>query len=160
MAKTKKISVTLPIATPDCDPIPDSPGVEGHGQGLKHDTQTYYYRVGKLVPRDKIVHLTYEGAYMGRVHGEKEYIVVAFDGEQFRVLEHVSYYGVKDVLQKFKGMTNAEAIAAVVAIREEIAAKFAALPKCKCGNQAGIIFDERQKKDECLTCMNKRLKLK
>ena len=131
-------------------PSPSAPGTIGCGECLAWQGTGYYYRVGKHVPKDKVVHLTNETNYCGRQRGDFDYIVVAWDGATFRLLEHC-YAGLRRVMEKYKSLTPSEAIAQKQA---ELAANRAALDaalKCKCGAPV-ILLDDDQPAGVCCKC--------
>lgn len=143
--------------------VPNQTGIEGHGEGCyfppnqKH-SQAYYYTVGKNVPKTKAALLKWEGNWSGRQNGDKAWIVVAWNGKDFSVLEHIHHYGTREVFSKYKGMTSEQAIkfaeeaeARRVADHHAFMAKF---PKCKCGKVALLLQDD-QPKDMCMECFRK-----
>lgn len=135
------------------DPKPRTPRSTGCGEGIDYGQNTYYYIVGKRVPKDKVVSLSYEGCFCGRVHGEKEYIIVTWDGNDFVLLEHVYYEGVKKRLQRFRGLTPLEAIALVAEEERKHQEMLDAMPKCKiCKTENSILIYDDQPRDVCTTC--------
>lgn len=129
---------------------PSRPGLEGHGEGLHYNKKDYYYRHGCRIPKDKIVHLTYEGGYCGRQVGDKEYIIVAWDGKEFSVLEHL-YSDVRLKLDRFKNLTPAMGIDLVRSEQKKLEEDWARRPKCICGRPL-IMFQDDQPKDQCINC--------
>ncbi len=147
----------LRVAIHEVGPCPDSTGIEGHGEGLKFGGQIYFYRVGKWVPKDKVVSLVHEGNWCGRQRGDREWIIVAWDCPDFVVLAHV-HSGVSEALARFKGLSVAEAVKLVedeMVVRQKEIEK---TPKCsKCGRRI-IRLEAEQLADECFSCMSLRLK--
>ena len=131
-------------------PIPSSRGIEGNGEGVEFKRMTYYYRVGKWIPKDKAVALKWEGNYCGRVRGETAHIIVIFNGTNYTVLEDVTG-SVRESIARFKGLSYSEAIALVEKEEQDRIAKLEALPKCKCGGILLVLADE-QPDDLCFTC--------
>lgn len=120
---------------------------------MEYNSHYYFYRVGCWVPKDKIVHLTYEGGYCGRVNGDKEQIIVTWDGSDFVVLDHAYGGDLRTKMARFKGLTPAEGIALVQKEEQERQAYLDSLTKCKyCGERAGIRFENDQPDDVCLEC--------
>lgn len=128
------------------EPMPSEPGRTGRGQSIKWHNGYYYYRIGCYIPKNKAVSLVHESGYCGRQNGDKDWIIVAWNGENFSVLEHVMI-GLRKELSKYKGMTAEEAIdhmEALEAKREDewkkVMEKF---PKCvKCGSPFIQLYDE------------------
>ena len=143
--------MSLENVMPSVDPIPRSKGNEGCGEGVDYRGKTYYYRVGLRIPKTKVVALKWEGDYCGRVHGEVEYIYVAWNGTSFSVLSH-EYF----CTTKYKGMTTKEAIDFVEAANKKMEDEIAAMPKCKCGNVV-FILEEEQQENECFICCRARI---
>lgn len=148
--------MSLELLTPTIEPVSNSPGILGHGQGIIYDNEYYYYIVGKYIPKHIVTALKSESQYCGRVNGEKEYIIITWDKLQnsFVLLEH-HFYEIKKYLKRYAGKKPDEAIAMRVAELAEIQARYDATPKCKCGNRI-ILFYEGQTRDICATCFKKR----
>lgn len=137
------------------DAIPNSTGVEGHGQGVEYDGRTYYYRMpGKNIPKKNPTYLTWEGNFAGRVHGDKVHLIVMWEDDVLYLLNTVyinpqqeakKYYGYPlDIFRKYEEQQ-----------RQEWNDRF---PKCNsCGNNV-IILDEGQPKDKCTSCFAKGIK--
>lgn len=147
---------TADIAGSPCKPTPRS---EGCGQCVELDGKWYYYRSPYFIPKDKPALLTWEGNYCSRQNGDKEHLIVAFNGKNFTVLQHVYPGGVKEAMAKYKGLTNEEAVALKHKEMEKAQKEYDAMPKCKCGRII-LIFEEDQRKDECVACFEKRTKKK
>ena len=64
---------------------PRCPGTEGHGEGLMYGGDDYYYREGKEIPKTKAASLRNESNFLGRVHGEVNHVIVAWNGKNFSV---------------------------------------------------------------------------
>jgi len=143
--------MSLDSVIPDFDPIPNSKGIEGNGEGVHYKGKSYYYRVGLRIPKTKVVPLKWEGNWCGLVHGDVEYIYVAWNGASFSVLSH-EYF----CTPKYKGMTPKEAIDFVEAANKKMKDEIDAMPKCKCG--CGIFrLTEEQQENECFTCCQVRM---
>jgi hypothetical protein len=136
-------------------PVKPSKGSTGCGQSLKYGNQIYHYRSPHFIPKDKPAILMYEGNYCGRVNGDKEYLIVAFNGKNFTVLEHHYPGEAKRAMERFKGLTNEEAIALVQGEWDERQREYDAAPKCKCGRLI-LRFETEQRDDECIACFEKR----
>jgi len=137
-------------------PSPHMPGIEGIGQGVEHNHEFYYYHVNKYIPRDRAVAVRSESNYCGRQHGDIGFIIIAWDGEEFRVIERPSPGKVQEKLKKFKGMTAQQAIDLAMEEERKLIAEEAARPKCR-GGQNLMLFEKDQRPDECLTCYHKRI---
>ena len=143
----------LDIVIPTIELHPSGPGVEGHGEGISYNGKSYYYRDGKRIPKNKVASLMWEGNWCGRVHGDKEYIFVAWNGKSFTVLSHEYSY-----IRKYNKMLPEDAILLKERELKRIEEDIARMPKCKkCGSIA-YVFEEDQKNNECLTCYSKRIK--
>ena len=53
-----------------------NPNQIGCGESLKHGNKLFFYRLGKNIPKDRIVSLLWEGDFCGRATGDKEWIIV------------------------------------------------------------------------------------
>lgn len=146
----------LPTATLAGDPVEPGPGNEGCGQALNYNGQFFHYRTPCFIPKDKPAMLMYEGNYCSRQHGDKEYLIVAFNGKSFTVLEHHYPGRAKEAMKRFLGLTNQEAIDLVQGEWDERQRQYDAAPKCKCGALL-IKFLNEQRDDECSSCCEKRL---
>ncbi len=147
----------LSSLSPCNEPIQRTAGSSGLGEGLYYQGKAFYYRVGKHIPKTHVVHLTSEDNYCGRQKGDFEYIIVAWDGTFFVVLDHVFFVGIRDKLKEYKGLSCKEAIALVEARYAKLQAYVDARPKCACGHGI-ILFHDDQRRDECSTCYDKRRK--
>lgn len=85
-------------------PFPSVSGIEGRGNGVKYKDLYYYYGESEI-PKDKPAILKWEGS----VHGDKEWIIIAWDGQKFVFLEHV-YSDVNGMMKKYKGLFAIDAI--------------------------------------------------
>lgn len=146
----RKTIQVLEVITPTIEPIPPSPRSTGCGEGVSYEGHDYYYRVGKRIPKNKISVLKWEGDWGGRVHGEKMYLIIAHDGQDYIVLQHC-HYEVKKYLEKYKNSTPQQAIQKIKdeQIRQENWLK--QFPKCECGNRI-ILIGEKQPKNKCYSC--------
>jgi len=133
-------------------PVPNSPGIQGHGEGLDIDGQTFFYRVGKLIPRNEVAILKWEGNFWGREHGDVEFIAVCFENDELIVLGRDEKAG---ALKRFTSLLISDAIALKQHEDRECQRKIDEALKCKCGNVVIVLYDG-QKKDECLDCFRKR----
>lgn len=141
----------LETVQPVHPPSPKTKGVEGCGEGVLYGGDDFFYRAGKHIPKDKVVHLTWEGNWCGRENGEKSYLIVAFNGTDFTVLEHVLYVGVQKSMKRFKGLSCAEAIALVEQEDVERERRDAAMPRCACGGIL-LLLDNDQPSGICYSC--------
>jgi hypothetical protein len=149
----------LPTADVAGSPCKPTKGSTGCGQSLKYGSQFFHYRTPCFIPKDKPAMLMYEGNYCSRQHGDKEYLIVAFNGKNFTVLEHHYPGKAKEAMKRFVGLTNEEAIALVQGEWDERQRQYDEHPKCKCGGLL-IVFHEEQRADECSSCFDKRTKKK
>lgn len=148
---SREIELTLlPVSGP---PVPRRPGNTGCGESLCYGRIDYHYRVGKHVPRDRVVHLTNESNYCGRQRGDFDYIVVAWDGVAFRLLEHC-YDGLRRVMEKYEKLTPSEAIAKKQSELTENHVALDALVKCGCG-QSVLLLDDDQPAGVCFKCFRR-----
>ena len=126
----------------------------GCGESLKHANHIFSYRIGKNIPKDRIVSLLWEGNFCGRFTGDKEWIIVAWNGEGFVLLEHV-YQNITQKLKNYKNFTNEQAVNLL--IKEEAVQKFLnEYPKCtKCES---IVFklEDDQPVNICFMCYKKQ----
>lgn len=107
----RKINNYLYDAAVETDaPRPKNNGSLGCGESLKYQSDFYYYKTPCAIPRDKPALLCHEGTFLGRVHGEKNYILVAWNGFEFEVLEHPEAGKTKAATAKYTGLTAKEAI--------------------------------------------------
>lgn len=145
---------TLTKFIPAC---PNSPGIEGHGEGVEYDGKTFYYpRAGKSIPKNKVVALKWEGGWAGRQNGDKEYILVCFNEKNELIFLKTIIFDVRKELKLFEGMSSEQAIAKINSDEEAIKKITDSYPKCiSCGGQA-LKFEEDQNPDECISCYNKR----
>ena len=148
----------LTEVTPKIEPCPNAPGVEGHGEGVEYDGKLYYYRVGQRIPKDKVVALRYEGCFSGRVHGDKEWIIVAcvsgcLNKWRYFVLRH-AYSEVSKLLSEYKGMSPQDAIDKERKRLQESEQQRDSLPKCKSCGAINIKLHDSHNEDFCKTCVN------
>ena len=150
--------MSLKLLTPTIEPVNNSPGILGHGQGIEYENGFYYYIVGKYSPKTAVVALKSESNYCGRVNGEKEYLIVAWDKSQnsFVLLEH-HCYEVRRYLKKYIGKKPDEAITMRIAELAAIQANYDAAPKCRKCSHVVIRFNDDQKEDICSSCYDKGL---
>lgn len=141
----------LQAATWESDPRPKTNTATGVGECLSYNTGFYYARGTKKLSRTKVEIVRRESFYCGRQRGEIDWLIVAFDGTQFLVLEHV-YSDLKRVLTKYKGLSALEAIER----REKELAALTPRHYCSCGRSA-ILFEEGQTREECLECYHQRI---
>jgi len=140
---------------PCIDPCPNEPGIEGHGEGVKYKDKYYYYRVGRRIPKNKVSSLMYEGGYAGRVHGERDYIIVAWNGKAFVVLKVSGEGFIREDMKKFKNKSVEEAIEIVEEAERKQKEWRDSFPKCKhCGEFAFVLEDD-QPNDVCSECHEK-----
>lgn len=136
-------------------PSPNRPGIEGHGEGLTWATGTFYYKTAKHIPKDKPASLVQESCYRGRQNGDKDWIIVAWDGSGFVVLEHV-FSDVRKAMLNYKGLSTLQAIEKAQEKEKKWQEEYDALPNCKkCDRKAGIIFHDNQPRDICSECFSK-----
>ena len=136
------------IAICDHLPVPNSAGIEGHGESCEYRGHSYYYpQVGKLIPRDRISYLSREYFFCGRLHGNKEYIVILphkTDANSFYVLECVSH-SIRDTMKKYKGKKSMEEILPLFD-------KYESDIKCVCCGNEVLLLDDDQPNNECFSC--------
>ena len=112
------MEIKLDTAELDGEPEPRAPGSEGCGECVKYKDLCYYYRVGKYIPKTKAVQVCYEGSYFGRQSGDKSYLIIVWDGDNFTVLESVCE-GIREAMKKYKDLSPEEAIAIAVEKEEK-----------------------------------------
>jgi hypothetical protein len=145
-----------------CSPaIPNSSGVEGHGEGVKYKDDYYYYRTGANIPHGKVVAVTCEKNFFSRVRGEKTWLLLVYETafctqRNLVVLEEVSE-DLKSRLALYKGLTPSQAIERRLDEDAQNAARWESIPNCACGGKILLLADE-QRKDECYICYKKRMK--
>mgnify|MGYP000207779118 CR=1 FL=1 len=144
------------IATHDRPPSPNTGRSTGHGEGIEYEGRTYYYRTPHWIPKDRISFAMREYSYRSRQRGDKEYVVIAPEGDHYIVLDVVAD-GILDVMKFYKDKTPQEAIAEDLELRRQIQIGLDAHPKCKCENLL-IRFEQEQRDDECLECFLRRSK--
>ena len=86
-----------------------------HGEGVEHLGKKFYYRKGCRIPKDRVVHLTWEAIYNGVSIGDKEFLIVAYNplDKSFWVLEHL-FSDVRVRLKLYKNFNNQVAIKAAI----------------------------------------------
>ena len=126
-------------------------GQEGCGEGLRYNDNNYYYINERSIPKNKPALLTWEGHWGGRQHGDKEHIIVAWNGKAFVVLEHVYPGHAREKFREYKGVSCLAAIDKRQKNDEENKRWLDNLPKCHCGRPA-ILFDDKQPAGVCLMC--------
>lgn len=149
-------SYPLDCVTPCHDPVPNSQGIEGHGEGLEYAGETFWYRVGKHIPKDKPVSVSAEHTWLGRCNGIKEWLILAWNGESFTVLEHVDS-GLREEMKKYKGLSCEEAIEKAKELKRERNAWKETAPVCRVCNSYMIVFEDDQPDDLCLKCWKNTL---
>lgn len=136
----------LPTVRAAGDAIAKHPGYEAQGEYVVYEGREFFAPAGRCIGRDRVVSLRWEGHYCGRVHGEREFILVAFNGTDFTVLEWAQSGHVREALAKYRGMTCAEAITHAQALQDaedRKRAEFQArLPRCKVCSQPFIVFED------------------
>lgn len=130
-------------------PFFSSLGIEGHGEGIKYKNHYYYYRGEKRIPKNKPACLKWEGHWAGRVHGEKEWIIVAWNGQEFILLDHI-YGNINYTMTKYKGLSAIDAIKKTQAEETERQRQLDAMEKCKKCGKPRINFG--QAKGLCVSC--------
>jgi ribosomal protein S27E len=87
-----------------------------------------------------------------------DFIIVAWNGKSFTVLGQSQQGHLRRDMAIYRGNAPDRAIAIRQAQVDEQRRRHEALPKCAgCGDRV-LLFDKRQRKDECLTCMHVRIK--
>ena len=141
-------------------PEPTISGVqEGCGESVLYNDKIYcYYRAGKYIPKNKPALLKWEGGFAGRMHGDKEWLIVCYNEQGELVLLESVYHNPSLYMKKYRGISNSEAIAyskRISARLQDIRDSFT--PCANCGNPV-IVLESNQKQDECLTCFNEKKK--
>lgn len=136
---------------PTIDPVKSTAGVEGHGEGVKLDNKHYYYPRGRI-PHDKVVTVRSEDFFCGRLHGDVQYLVLAFNHNAFVILEEHYGAGIKEVLEKYKNLTPPQAIELALEKERKQKADLDSMPKCRKCQRPVLNLDENQPKDVCYTC--------
>lgn len=134
-------------------PCPNSLGVEGHGEGLKYQNNAYYYRTAKPIPKNKPAVLKWEGNWCSRQHGDVEYIIVAFNGKKFVVIEHEYPGSLQLKFKRVKNLSCEKAISLSKEIFEKNKLRF--YTSCKHCKGNVIVLEDKQPKDVCLDCFRK-----
>ena len=137
-------------------PVESRIGIDGIGEGIEYEGNTYYYRVGKRIPKNKVVSLRYESNYCGRVHGETIYIIVVWDGKNFIVLETATE-NIRESKQKYDGLSPKKAIAFAEKQENKTKAYFDAFPKCKKCKEPVIVLIDGQSSDMCISCFENKI---
>lgn len=114
----------------------------------------YFYETAKFIPKDRVVYVTSEGSYRGRVHGDKDYMIIAWNGTDFTVLEHMLPGELRAAMKKYRGMAPDWAIILQQHIRDEQQAILDARPKCACGKPCIALYDD-QPDGVCCECFLK-----
>ena len=143
----------LETVMPSIEPWASGPGVEGHGEGISYKDKCYYYRDGKRIPKNKVASLMWEGNWCSRIHGDKEYVYLAWNGKSFTILSHEYSY-----IRKYNKMLPEDAILLKERELKKIEEDNKKLPKCKKCGKIAIVLEEEQDDKECLICFNKRIK--
>jgi len=142
----------MEILTEFVDAIPNSAGVEGHGQGVEYDGRTYYYRMpGKNIPKKRPTYLTWEGNFCGRVHGEKHYLIVCFFDDKLYRLATAHTHPQKEV-EKYYGLIPIEVIKKVEQEEKEANDWVNQFPVCRNCGKTAIVLETGQPKDQCVSC--------
>lgn len=142
------------------EPIPNSAGVEGHGEGVEYNGKTYYYRVGCWIPKNKVVSLVWEGNFASRIHGDKDYIIVGYKDDDIVLLDSNIYMGIRVHMKKFQNKSVDEAILMIEQEEQAREESWRNVPNCKsddCNNKV-IRFSDEQPENLCYTCFEKTLK--
>lgn len=148
------MSLEFQIVTPSIAPLPNRPRAIGHGEGVEYNGRSYYYMVGKRIPKDKVVAIRWEGDWCGQVNGEVEYLVVVYSGSgnEFLILEQSSKGYIREVMVKYKGREPFEVISFASREAKKRQEAFDSLPKCRLCGDVMIVFEDHQPKDVCLQC--------
>lgn len=132
---------------------------EGCGESVKYNDKIYCYcRAGKYIPKNKPALLKWEGGFAGRMHGDKEWLIVCYNEQGELLLLEWVYNNPREHMKSYTGMSNAEAIAIAKKKEQklqEIRDSFT--PCANCGKPV-IVLESNQKQDECLTCFNEKKK--
>jgi hypothetical protein len=138
----------MQILNQSIDPFLSRPGIQGHGQGLNYKDKWYYYAGEKNVPKDKPA-IKWEGNWAGRVCGEKEWIIVAWNSENFVLLDH-TYCGIRELKLKYNRLLAIQAIERKNQEEIKLQKERDAMPKCKkCGKP---YLEFGQKSGLCIKC--------
>ena len=136
--------------------VPNSSGIEGHGEGFCLDGMHFYYhKAGRFIPRQKVSYVKWEGNYAGRLHGEKYYQIVCFNKDGDLVIIDSCIQNPQREVKKYTGLTSADAIKRTIQREKEILEKSKEGPHCQCNAQI-LQLDNNQKDDECYSCFKKR----
>lgn len=151
----------METAKSNIDPCPNAPGVDGHGEGVVcvnsetgSESQYYYAYAGKRVPRDKAAAVRSEGPPCGRVRGDIDYMIVAFNGTDFTVLESVVTEGIRSAMRKYKGMTAAQSIQLAESEHKMRQEWIDNLKKCGTCERPVILLVDNQPDDRCARCFS------
>jgi hypothetical protein len=140
------------------DPYISHPGVQGHGEALKYKGRWYYYRGESLIPKNCVSQLKWEGNWAGRQVGEKDWIIVCWDGSTWICLDHTSF-DIKDRMKKYKGKSPIEAIQMIKDEEQKETERLAALPKCKeCKKPIQFRMYDNQPRNICCNCFKQSIK--
>lgn len=136
-------------------PVNHSQGIEGHGEGVEYNGITYYYPLaGKHIPKNKVVALKHEGNFCHRIHGDKQYLIVCYDGQENLVLVDTVVSGsIQKELRRYKGLPLIiDALELVNKVRTDVQEALDKVPDCvQCGGKV-LLLDELQPRDTCFTC--------
>ncbi len=133
---------------------PNSPGVIGHGEGVLYKNKYYFYRSSHSIPKGKVVHVTWEGNWCGRVHGDKDYLIVLKTDDGILVLEEC-IYDIKGALKKYAGLSPEQAMKLADEVRNQRDWKLRA-PLCSGCGKPFIKLRDGQPNDLCSVCYRRR----
>jgi hypothetical protein len=142
------------------EPVPKGNGSEGHGEGVEYEDTTYYYRVGKYIPKGKVVSLVHEGNFCGRENGEKDYIIVGYIGDDIVLIDTMPYAcgSIRERMKEFKGLSVKECLELIEKERKEKEKEADGLPKCSICGKIALVLESDQGANECGSCYEKRKK--
>ena len=129
------------------------------GQGTEYESNEYHYRAGKIIPKNKAAALRWEGNWFGRSHGEVRYIIVAWNGKDFTVLESISG-GIRKDMYKYKGISSEQAITLAEKHEKSAKAEWDAVPKCCKCKKPVVVLMKGQPNDICILCFEDKLQEK
>ena len=129
--------------------------VGGRGEHVDYEGKKYFYRVDRVIPKDKVVALRWESDFLGRKHGDVMHIIVVWNGINFTILEEI-IDGVREAQKKYKELSIKQAIKLAEDQEKKIKNKWDKLPKCiECQNPV-IVLIKDQPEDLCISCFEEK----
>jgi len=124
------------------------------GEYIQYGRHMYFSQGGKPISRTRATWVTDEHNFNSRVRGEKEYLIVVWNGEDFTVLEQPGDGELRKAFAKYRGLGHDDAVRvardhleSLKRLQEELDRH---LPKCpRCGKPWTILNDTDEDCGHC-----------